>query len=90
LRNILKSLFGWFLGLLGLILLVPSQLYAGYLVVELSELLVLFDVSGWLVGKGADELVYCQLAGGHLFVDLHYAPFCHHSVYRLLELKLGK
>ena len=50
-------LFGWFRALWRSILLISSELLAGDLVIELSEFLILFNVSGGLVGKRSNELV---------------------------------
>lgn len=53
------------------VLLVSPQLDASHLVVELPELLVLFDVGRGLVGQRTDELVDLQGTGRHSFAHLH-------------------
>ena len=87
---LLLCIFGRLTALGGSVLLVPPQLDARHLVVELSELVVLLDVGRRLVRKRTDELSDLQRPRGHSFAHLHQSSLRHYFVDCLFELNKEK
>lgn len=76
----------WFATLRRSVFLVSPQLDAGHFVVELPELLVLFDVGRGLVGQRTYELVDLQGTSGHSFAHLHQPSLSDYLVDGFTEL----
>lgn len=81
----------WLAALGRRVLLVPSQLDPRHFVVELPELLVLFDVGRGLIGQRTDELVDLQRTSRHPLAHLHQSALSDHLIDGFAELdkKIG-